>query len=232
MVGSLFNLCQSTTSDDILLLHSNCQFQRTLDGKDILFLMEGPGREDEDKILTLEQVSLLRRRVFFVSEEPISAITALVPENVFLLTPASMISLFGIEVSLHQLYMKMIPFDRRREQPGRIEDIVRTQSQLFSKLIVSTCADALIKDPRTGPFTQCPLCFHLLLTHLMTVYLFKWMEMKGLPMGMNNLRGNLAASNLFPFSSTALHNRLQLYPTALHQVNPEVIQYLDSLVNN
>ena len=196
---------------DILLIHTNCQVQRTIEGKDVLFLESASTAEDDDKILSLPELSLIRRKIFLISENPLPCVPEL-PENVFLLTPLQgILSCCSIEAALYQLALK------KNQRPGKIEDIIRTQSQVFTKFIKSAASPLLFSDPTIGPYTSCPLCFHLLLTHLMTVYFYTWMHRKGLD------------SKKYP--NSAIFTLLRHYPTQLQSPTEEVLQFLDSLVN-
>ncbi len=202
---------QFTCSNDILVIHTNCHVQRTVEGLDVLFL-ETVDASDEDQILSLEELGLLRRRVLLISENPIPVLPSL-PENVFLLSPLNgkILYCWSIEVAFYQYSLKHPQAFNKR--PGKIEDIIRTQGQVYTKFIKNTYAQVLLDDPKIGPFATCPFCFHLLLTHLMSVYFNAWTENK-----ISKLSQMQMAS-------------LRFYPASLQSGGKEVFRFLDSLVN-
>ncbi len=194
------------------MIHVNFNVQRTVEGKDVLFLdhckIENVG--DDDKILSLEELSLLRRRILLISESPLSIVPP-TPDDVFVLTPIDgVISCCSIEAVFYQFFLKQ----SKRQNRGNVEEIIRTQAQVFTKFIKSTCAPLLLaRDSKTGSLATCPLCFHLLLTHLMSVYFYSWMHKRGF--------------DIKKYPNTLLGS----YPVSLQLPSQEVFEFLDSLVN-
>lgn len=168
---------------------------------------------DEDRILRLEELALLKRKLLIISEKPIH--TTFTPD-VLILTPVNgnVLNVFAIECSLYALYLRHPRLYSQNR--GAIENIIRTQSQVYAKFMKSLLTPLFEVDSRLKWATSCPLGNHLILTHLMSAFLSSWT--------INHARLESTHSNISAF--------LLSFPPQVSRFTSQIYKFLDELLRH
>lgn len=207
--------------NDIVLIHTNCKVQRTLDGQ-VVFVMDQSNspdsQADEDRILRLEELALLKRKLFIVSEQPFVICNS---SDVFILTPVNenILNVFSIECSLYALYLRHPRLYSQNR--GAVENVIRSQSQVYVKFMKLLLAPLFEGYYQLQWATSCPLGNHLILTHLMSHFLSTWT--------INHAKlESVHQTNHLTSQSSAIHS----FPSQITQLTPQICKFLDDLLRH
>lgn len=137
---------------------------------------------EEDRILTLGELGMIKRKIIVVSENILS-LDNFVDGSIFFILPlkstfwdqSTTILLYSTEFLFYKLYTK---YNLNGGIKGKIGNIIRVHTQMYHKFINNIVSSAFKTsvDVKYRWITECPMAHMILLNYLMAYFFLSWTE--------------------------------------------------------
>lgn len=165
-----------------MLLHIDAPVRRSLLGDDIFYFDNSDSQDsDVDKVLSLNDLNVVKRKVIIISEN-IMKLPDILMNSTFIFLPLKSsfwphnptLLLYSIEFLLYDFYTRNI---KKASQKGRIENIVRIKAQIYFKFLSQLISPAIRNENfKYKWITECPIALMIFYNYLMSYYFLSWLE--------------------------------------------------------
>lgn len=166
----------------MVLLHIDAPVCRSLLGEEI-FYFDNPNAQDSesDKIFSLKDLNITKRKFIIISEKMMQ-LTDFSNDCIFVFLPLKssfwshnpILLLYSIEFLLFDFHSRR---NKKSNQKGKIENIIRIQAQTFLKFLSPLIYSSVERENYKYKWIhECPIGRMLLSNYIMSYYFLSWLE--------------------------------------------------------